>query len=120
VHYGPKGVAFTLSLLMVLWIFPSIAWGLHGTVISFWDMLLTVRSPLVSSIVAAGLAFAVRLLYGQAMSNWPRLILEGTIMLAAYLGMLLFVTGQKDFYMDLLRGLKGSSAAKEEESLVSA
>lgn len=120
VHYGPKGVAFTLSLLMVLWIFPSIAWGLHGTVISFWDMLLTVRSPLVSSIVAAGLAFAVRLLYGQAMSNWPRLILEGTIMLAAYLGMLLFVTGQKEFYMDLLRGLKGSSAAKEEESLVSA
>jgi hypothetical protein len=41
-------------------------------------------------------------------------------MLAAYLGMLLFVTGQRGFYMDLLRALKGSSAAKEEESPVSA
>lgn len=120
VPYGPKGVAFTYSLLMVLWIVPTIVWGVHGTMISFWDMLLCVRWPLASSIVAAGLAFAVRSLYGQAMSTLPRLILECAIMLAAYLGMLLFVTGQRGFYLDLLRTLKGSSSAREEESPVSA
>jgi O-antigen/teichoic acid export membrane protein len=120
IPYGPNGVAFTYSLLMLLWMFPTIAWGLQGTVISFWDMVFAVRSPLVSSIVAAGLAFAFRFLYGHALSDWPRLILEGTIMLAAYLGMLLYVTGEKEFYMDILRGLKGSSSAEEKESLVSA
>lgn len=121
VHYGPKGVAFTYSLLMVLWMFPAIAWGFHGTVISFWDVLLTSRSPLLSSLVAAGLAFTVRSLLGQTMSTLPRLILEGTTMLAAYLVMLLFVTGQKGFYLDILRGLRSSSSRKEEEeSLVSA
>ncbi len=117
--YGPKGVAFAYSLLMVLWIFPAIAWGLHGTVISFWDMLLSVKWPLASSIVAAGLAFAIQLLCGQGMSTLQRLILEATSMLAAYLGMLLFVTGQRAFYMDLLRALKGSSSAREKEILVS-
>ena len=40
-------------------------------------------------------------------------------MLAVYLGMFLFVTGQKSFYLDLLRGLKGTESVKE-KGLVSA
>jgi hypothetical protein len=48
-----------------------------------------------------------------------RLVLETTVLLVAFLGILLFVAGQKSFYLDLLRGLRGPSSVKA-ESLVSA
>jgi hypothetical protein len=51
------------------------------------------------------------------MSTLLRLILEGTIMLVAYLGMLLLASGQRAFYMDLFRALKGSSSVGDKESL---
>jgi O-antigen/teichoic acid export membrane protein len=117
--YGPIGVASAYSAVMLLWILPVIAWSVHGTVISFWDVLLTVSRPLASSIVAAGLAFGVRSVYGQLLSPLPRLVLESTVLLVTFLGILLFATGQKLFYLDLLRGLKGPSSAKE-KSLASA
>jgi PST family polysaccharide transporter len=111
--YGPKGVAFAYSAAMTLWIFPVIAWSVHGTVISFWDILLALKWPLASSIVAAGLACGVRLFSGSLTSPLPRLVIECTVLLVAYLGILLFVAGQKSFYLDLLRGLKGPSSIKE-------
>jgi O-antigen/teichoic acid export membrane protein len=117
--HGPKGVAFAYSAWTMLWIFPAIAWAVHGTVISFRDMLLGMRWPLVSSTVAGGVAFAVRHLYGQSIPTSPRLALEATVMVAAYVGMLLFVTGQKSFYLELLRALKKPSPVKEKD-LVSA
>ena len=117
--YGPKGVAFAYSAVMMLWMIPAIAWCTHGTVISTRDVLLAARWPLTSSIVAAGLAFGVRVFYGESLSTLPRLILEGIAMLTVYVGMLFFVTGQKSFYLDLLRGLKGTSSPKE-KGLVSA
>jgi O-antigen/teichoic acid export membrane protein len=117
--YGPKGVALAYSATMLLWVFPVIAWSVHGTVISIWDVLLTVSRPLVSSIVAGGMAFAVRSFYGQSLSPWPRVLLESAVLLVTFLAMLLFATGQKEFYLDLLRGLRQPSAARE-KSLASA
>ncbi len=117
--YGPQGVAFAYSTVMMLWVIPVIAWSVHGTVISFRDILLTVSRPLASSILAGGLAFGVRLLYCPLLSALPRLLLESTLLLVTFVGILLFVTGQKELYLDLLRGLKGPSSAKE-ESLASA
>ena len=116
--HGPKGVAFAYSACTGLWIFPAIAWAVYGTVISFRDMLLTMRWPLISSIVAGGVAFALRQLYGQSIPTWPRLVLEALIMLAIYIGML-FVSGQKSFYLELLRALRKPPSVKEKE-LVSA
>jgi len=116
--FGPKGVALAYSATMVLWVVPVIAWSVHGTVISLRDVLLTVSRPLVSSIVAAGLAFAVRSVYGHSLSPLPRLALETTVLLATFLGVLLFGTGQKSLYLDLFRGLMASSA--KEKSLASA
>ncbi len=55
--YGPEGVAFAYSAMMMLWIFPIIAWAIHGTMISFWDVLQTVSRPLGSVIPAAILAY---------------------------------------------------------------
>jgi len=46
-------------------------------------------------------------------------VLESGVLFATYLGILLFVAGQKDFYLDLLKGMKGSSPV-ENEDLVSA
>jgi O-antigen/teichoic acid export membrane protein len=117
--YGPEGVAFAYSAVMILWIIPVIAWSVHGTVISFWDVLLAVSRPLASSVVAAGLAFAVRSVYGQSLSPLPRLVLETTVLLVTFLGLLLFATGQKSLYLDLLRGLR-EPAPTEEKSLASA
>jgi PST family polysaccharide transporter len=117
--YGPKGVAFAYSAVMTLWLIPLVIWALHGTGISPGDILVTMSRPLASSIVAGGLAFAVRLFYGQWLSPWPRLVLESAVLFVTFLGMLLFVAGQKSFYLDLLRGLIGRSSV-EEKSLVSA
>ena len=111
--YGPKGVALAYSGTMLLWVVPVIAWSVHGTVISLADVFLAVSRPLASSIVAAGLALAVRSVYGQSLTPLLRLMLEITVLLVTFLGMLLFATGQKSLYLDLLRGLREPSSAKE-------
>jgi len=117
--YGPKGVAFAYSAVMTLLFIPLMAFCIRGTVISLRDILLTVSPLLASGIAAAGLAFPMRLVYCQSMSPLPRLALETTVLLATFLGVLLFGTGQKSLYLNLLRTLVGPSAAKEKR-LVSA
>jgi O-antigen/teichoic acid export membrane protein len=117
--YGPKGVAFAYSAVLTLWVIPFIAWCVHGTVISFRDILLAVSRPLASGLVAAGLTFGLRLFCGQLLPPLPRLVLESTVLIATFLGILVFVTGQKSLYLDLLRGLRGPSSVKD-KSLASA
>jgi O-antigen/teichoic acid export membrane protein len=118
--YGPMGVAFAYSAVMMLWIAPIIAWCVHGTMISFRDVLLTVSRPLVSIIPAGALAFGVSLLFSrQGLAPFPRLILESVVLFIVYFGVLLFIVGQKSFYLDILRGLKEPSSVKKED-LVSA
>src|SRR5882724_1043606 len=111
--YGARGVAFAYSAMMTLWVIPLIAWSVHGTMISFWDIMRVVGRPLASIIPAAGLAFGVRLFFGPMLSALPRLLLESTVLLITYSGVLLFVAGQKSFYLNLLRGLKGPLSAEE-------
>jgi hypothetical protein len=113
--YGPRGVAFAYSAVMLLWLFPGIVWAVHGTVISFWDVLRETSRPLASIIPAAGLAFAVRLYLGETVAPLLRLVLENAILFITYFAVLMFVAGQKAFYLDLLRSLKGSSSLKKED-----
>jgi PST family polysaccharide transporter len=115
--YGPKGVAFAYSAVMVLWVIPHILWCIHGTAVSFRDILLTVSRPLASGILAGGIAFGVRLICGEFVSPLPRLVLEGSVLLVAFYGMLLFAAGQKSLYLDLLRGLKRPSLVAEKISV---
>lgn len=117
--YGPKGVAFAYSTVMLLWLLPLIAWAVHGTPISFRDIVVTAGKPLACGIVAAGFASAVRLVYGHILSPPPRLALESSVLLAIFSVMLLFVAGQKALYADLVRGLM-KRPSLEEESLVTA
>ena len=112
--YGPRGVALAYSTVMMICVIPVIAWSVYGTVISSRDILLTVSRPLASSILAGGLALGMRLVYCHLLSALPRLVLESALLLVTFVGILLFVTGQKELYLDLLRGLKGPSSAKKE------
>jgi PST family polysaccharide transporter len=104
--YGPKGVAAAYSSAMAAWVIPHIAWCIHGTGISARDIIRTVSRPVVSGIVAALFAVVVQFYWGQLLSPLFRLILGGSVMIVCYSVMLLYVMGQKAFYLDLLKGLK--------------
>jgi PST family polysaccharide transporter len=117
--YGPWGVAFAYSAMMTLCAIPLIASAVRGTVISLRDILLTVSRPLLSGVVAAGLVLGLQLSYGPFLSPLPRLVLGVVLVLAGYLGMLLYVMGQKQFYLDLLRGFRRPPSV-EDQLVVSA
>src|SRR5271165_3619175 len=115
--YGPKGVAFAYSAVLTMWLIPRILWCVHGTVISLPDILLAVSRPVASGVLAGGVAFAVRLMYGQFFSPLPRLVLESSVLFVTFFGVLLFAAGQKSLYLDLLRGLWGPSSVAEKISV---
>jgi len=115
--YGPRGVAFAYSAVLVLWLVPHMAWCIHGTTISWRDILKASGQPFLSAIVAASVAFTAQIFYGQSFSPFPRLLLGGGILLFVYLWMLLYVMGQKAFYLDLLRSLRKPSLFVEKESV---
>ncbi len=116
--YGPKGIALAYSTVMTLWVVPHIAWCVRGTVISLRDIFGAVRRPLVSSVVAVTLAFGLQFFYGSLLTPLPRLLLGSAILFGTYAGMLLYVMGQKAFYINLVRGL-GSRPVVEGTTLVS-
>jgi PST family polysaccharide transporter len=116
--YGPKGVALAYSSVMALWVVPHIAWCVHGTVISLRDIAKVLMRPLFSGLVAGTAAFVLQSFYGQLPSPLFRLIVGGSVFLSVYLGMLLYIMGQRAFYLDLLRGFRGRSPV-EAESMAS-
>ena len=117
--YGPTGVALAYSATMLVWVLPHIAWCVHGTAVSFWDILRTSGWPVGSAAVATLLALTARWTYGHSLSVLPRFALESAVLLITFLLTLLFVAGQKSLYLDLIRGLRAPRAV-EETTLVSA
>jgi O-antigen/teichoic acid export membrane protein len=111
--YGPKGVAFAYSAVMMLWVIPHILWCVCGTPVSFRDILLTVGRPMASGIIAGGSAFPVGLICGPFFSPLARLVLESGVLFVTFFGTLLFAAGQKSLYLDLLRGWKNPVSAAE-------
>jgi O-antigen/teichoic acid export membrane protein len=101
--HGPRGVALGYSAMMVLLTVPVIAWSKIDTPITTRDIWRAVRPPLLSGLAASAGALGLHGLIFQALAPLLRLILELGAMIAVYLGMLLFVMGQKGFYFDLLR-----------------
>jgi O-antigen/teichoic acid export membrane protein len=109
--YGPKAVAFAYSAVLVLWLIPHIWWCVHGTAISVRDVLLTASRPVGSGILAGGLAYGARLMFGEFLSPLPRLVIESGVLGIVFFGVLLFVAGQKSLYLDLLRGIRAPLSA---------
>ncbi|MGB2624532.1 MAG: lipopolysaccharide biosynthesis protein [Candidatus Acidiferrum sp.] len=118
-RYGPKGVAFAYSSIMLLWLVPAIAWSVHGTAISFRDVIVTASRPLISSVVAGVVTYGVCSLYGQYDHHLARLILGSSALTVTYLVTILYVMGQKSYYVDLLQKFTRRTPV-EEEVLVSA
>lgn len=112
--YGTKGVAFAYSVVMMLWVIPFIAWCVHGTAVSFRDIFFAASRPLACGILAGGIAFGFRLICGPFFSTLPRLVLETSVLLFTFFGILLFVAGQKCLYLDLLREFRRRSPVAEE------
>jgi O-antigen/teichoic acid export membrane protein len=117
--HGPKGVALGYSTAMALWVVPHIVWCVRGTAISVGDVFETLSRPMLSGIAATVLSYGLIVLCGGFFAALPRLILGSAIFVGIYLGMLLYVMGQKSFYMDLYRGLRRQPSPPE-KSLIPA
>ena len=111
---GAQGVALASSTAMVLWVVPTLAWSVQGTAISLRDILLTAGRPLASGVGAAAVASWVQYSYGHLFGPLVRLILDTGVLFLVYGALLLFVAGQKDLVLDLIRVWKGKAAAADE------
>lgn len=103
--FGPNGVAFAYSAAITLWLIPHALWCIHGTVISPRHLLLAVSRPFLSAVVAAAFTFTAQMYIGDSASPLLRLMLGGGIMAIVYFPMLLFVMGQSNLYIDIIREL---------------
>ena len=113
VAHGVWGVAFAYSAVMSLWVVPHIAWCVHGTPISFRDVAAAVLRPLACGAAAGGGAYVARLMCGDLLSPFPRLVLETGVLTVTFFALLIFVAGQKALYVDLLRGLIGRRSVED-------
>jgi PST family polysaccharide transporter len=113
--YGPKGVAFAFSTAMVIWLVPHVIWCVHGTTISAWDLFRLAGRPLLAAIAAVAVAYATVSYFGGLRSPVVRLLLEAGIVFVVYSGTLLFVMGQKEFFLDLLRGIRNETPAETKQ-----
>jgi O-antigen/teichoic acid export membrane protein len=104
--YGPKGVALAYSTVMTLWAVPLTVWAVHGTAIRVRDIWLTLCRPMAASAAAAALAFGIHAFYGPLLPLLPRLAFEMFVFGIVYLGVLLLVSDQKSFYLDIIRGAR--------------
>jgi PST family polysaccharide transporter len=103
--YGPQGVAIGYSAAMMLWVVPHFLWCVRGTVVSFTDLALVVSRPLIAGIVGASGAFVLLWVVGSSWPAVPRLLLGCTVFGGVYLWVILFVMGQKAFYLDTVRSI---------------
>ena len=111
--HGPAGVALGFSAALTIMIVPMIAWAIEGTPISSRDIVRVVREPFLSGVVAAAVAFGARYFFGHGIAPITGLLLGGIVLLGSYLGMLLYILGQKEMYLDVLRKMRSRSADGE-------
>jgi O-antigen/teichoic acid export membrane protein len=113
-HWGPLGVAFAYSAVMFLSVVPLIGWAARGTPVSLRDLMLAVGRPMLSGIVASGLAFGLRCLWGSLLPPLPRLALGVAVVSSVYLWMLLYVLRQKLFYLQIIRGFMRTPSSDDQ------
>jgi len=111
--YGARGVAGAYSAAMTLMIVPLIAWCIRGTNFTGMDVFRAIRLPFLSGFVSALLCFALRTCFDQWLPPMLMLVAGGIVMACAHLGMLMFVMGQKEMYLNLWRDMRGRSSAVE-------
>lgn len=101
--YGPKGVAIAYSGIMILWLAPVIAWSVRGTAVSFGDVVSTASRPLIASAVSGIAALGFLHLFQHGDKHLIRLVLGNAVLIGTYLITILYVMGQKSYYINLLQ-----------------
>lgn len=101
--HGPKGVAIAYSGIMVLWLAPVIAWSVRGTAVSFGDVVSTASKPLIASAVAGMAALIFLRLFQHNNNHLIRLVLGNAVLVSTYLITILYIMGQKSYYIALFK-----------------
>ena len=99
---GPTGVAMGYSAAMLVLVGPLVAWAKHGTGITTADYWDCIKRPLIAGALGGAAGWIFRLVCQNSLVPALLLISEVTISFGVYALLLLFVMGQKDFYVDLL------------------
>jgi O-antigen/teichoic acid export membrane protein len=102
---GPPGVAIGYSTAMVLLFVPVVAWEIYKTGITTHDYWDAIKRPLISGIFAGIAGWLAKFAFRGPSSPETILFCGLTVSFAVYAGTLLFVMGQKYFYVDLLSHL---------------
>jgi PST family polysaccharide transporter len=110
--YGPTGVAFCYSAAMLLWLFPHVAWCLHGMPISVSDLARVVARPLFAGAIAAGSSFVLCHHFLPEVSPVLRLLVGGLAMGISYGWILLVLMGQLRLYQDVFWALRRPADAR--------
>lgn len=112
--FGPSGVAVGLSVAMTLWLVPHVIWCLRDTSIALTDLVRVAIRPFVAAVVSGVLAFGVQFYAPKSASPFWRLSIGAAVMMTAYVGLLVIVFGQRQFYLTLLDGLRRPAPAMAE------
>jgi PST family polysaccharide transporter len=112
IPYGPRGVAAAYSAVMLVRVIPVTAWALHGTGIRVREFLVVLARPLAASLVAAGIASGVHVLFAPALLPVLRLVLDLSVFGATYIAALFLIAGEKGFYLDLFRAARVAPSVK--------
>jgi O-antigen/teichoic acid export membrane protein len=110
--YGATGVAAGFSIGMTLWVVPHLLWCFHGTGVSCREVFPLIARPFVAGGVAALCALGFLILIDSRLSALPTLALGCTIFMGVYLYVLLFVLKQSEFFLDIVRTLRGRPEEK--------
>jgi O-antigen/teichoic acid export membrane protein len=104
-RYGPPGVAIGYSAAMLVLMAPLVAWAKHGTGVSTSDYLNCIKKPVFAGAVTSVIGWLVHLTLRASFASLYLVAVELTVCGAVYAGLLLFVLGEKDFYIDVVRQL---------------
>jgi PST family polysaccharide transporter len=110
--YGPIGVAVAYSSMMTVWVVPHVVWCVRGTAVSFSDVARAACRPVLSALIS-GLIVAGLQVYTGTLSPLVRLALCSTVLFGAHFGILMVAMGEKDVYLNIVRGLLKPRAAMQ-------
>jgi O-antigen/teichoic acid export membrane protein len=117
--HGSHGVAAGFSISITLLVVPVILWAIRGTPITAMDELKVIMRPLLSVIIGAFVALVAWSFLRTLSYPLLRLIAANIVLFGVYLAVLLFVMGQKEVYIGLLKEIgiwPGSARQAKQEA----
>jgi O-antigen/teichoic acid export membrane protein len=103
--HGPTGVALGYSTALTVVVVPIAAWSKQGTGITWADLRVATKPPLLSGLLAGAAGLLVKLSLCDKLAPIPCLMIGLAVVLGIYAWALLIVMKQKRMYMDLLSQL---------------